>query len=502
MGHFLNRVAERVTLRGSLLFLMAISVVIRFMNIGRLLLGRAEFRQTQTALTVREWLENGVIVFDYITPVFGPGTCITFEFPIYQLSCYFLYKCLPFLPSLDMACILANLGWFFLSAYMLYRILLKLFPEKCEIAFYGLAVYMISPYTIYWSHTCMIDYCSVFFSLAYANFFVEWLRERVWKSYLLLLLFGSFAYLSKVTTVVAVVPFITFFILKYLCKEKDTIKAVLKLLIQDYKWFFALLVAIFIPLGTGVTWSHYSDLTKIASGYVGFTSNALVTWNFGTFQQRVDPECWFNIFYNIFKYILPYAWGLILIFFIAVKYKILNIRYWLLVICAFLPIIVFFNLYYRHDYYFIAVSPFICAFAGACFYEMTQHLNGKSWIIRYLICISVIISIALPRTYWDSYFTTREKYMESEEWKVISYVNEKSGRDDSILILGNDWSSSLQYYIERSAATMPENNEIKFPDVSFGWIVCGKDDSIWLAKYPNRKFEKQIGKWKIYQIVR
>ena len=194
-------------------------------------------------------------------------------------------------------------------------------------------------------------------------------------------------------------------------------------------------------------------------------------------------------------------WGLSLLAFFAVEDRDLRRRYKLLAVCVLLPIAVFFNLYYVHDYYLMAVSPFVCAFAGACFYELEKHLQGTSWLVRYLICISLVVSITLPGDYWNSYFKTKEKYMASDEWKIVTYVNEKTPEKDSILILGNDWSSHLQYYMKHPAATIPEWPGFKMPDMDFGWIVCGKDNSIWLEKYPNRQLEKQIGKWKVYKIV-
>ena len=183
------------------------------------------------------------------------------------------------------------------------------------------------------------------------------------------------------------------------------------------------------------------------------------------------------------------------------KDKGMRLRCELLAVCAFIPVAVFFNLYYAHDYYLMSVSPFICAFAGVCFYELEKYLRGASRLVRYLICISLVASIALPGSYWNPYFKTKEKYMASDEWKIVQFVNEETPEKDSVLILGNDWSSHLQYYMQRPAATIPEAKGFKLPDMDFRWIVCGKEDSVWLEKYPNRQLEKQIGKWKVYKIV-
>ena len=69
-----------------------------------------------------------------------------------------------------------------------------------------LLVYLWLPYTIFWSRACMIDYLSVALSLAYLYFFLRWLnRKQMVASIILTIIFGTLAYLTKLTTVPAYV---------------------------------------------------------------------------------------------------------------------------------------------------------------------------------------------------------------------------------------------------------------------------------------------------------
>lgn len=60
------------------------SIAIRFACFSMPLLDVHGFRQTQTAITVREFLRSGYHPLRYITPIFGSQSCIPFEFPVYQ----------------------------------------------------------------------------------------------------------------------------------------------------------------------------------------------------------------------------------------------------------------------------------------------------------------------------------------------------------------------------------------------------------------------------------
>lgn len=131
-----------------LIVMFSISLAIRLFNIDVPLMDLYSFRQIQCAMTVNEYVQHGVKVFDYITPVFGEDARIPFEFPLYQLSAYFVYHYCPFIDSVDLACRIAGLIWFYISAALLYKLALAIF-EKKSIALSSLLFYLFLPYSIY-----------------------------------------------------------------------------------------------------------------------------------------------------------------------------------------------------------------------------------------------------------------------------------------------------------------------------------------------------------------
>ena len=127
-----------------------------------------------------------------------------------------------------------------------------------------------------------------------------------------------------------------------------------------------LLALIAIPLVFGAMWTMYADKIKAASPFTaGQTSAALTTWNFGTMDQRLSPDLWKLIFDRMDELVLG---GATLIWiplgFIAslwLKRRLFTIA-WLA--GGFIGPLVFFNLYWIHDYYLIALSPMAAAAMG------------------------------------------------------------------------------------------------------------------------------------------
>ena len=77
--------------KGIMLFCIFISIAIRLYNIDSPFDVHV-FRQAQTAITVQNFINEGVSILKYKTPVFGDASIIPFEFPTFQLSCFAVHK--------------------------------------------------------------------------------------------------------------------------------------------------------------------------------------------------------------------------------------------------------------------------------------------------------------------------------------------------------------------------------------------------------------------------
>jgi hypothetical protein len=66
--------------------LMLLSMPFRLMNLQDPLTGEHEFRQTQTALSVREMRAHGISWLHPKLPLFGPPWECPMEYPVFQIA--------------------------------------------------------------------------------------------------------------------------------------------------------------------------------------------------------------------------------------------------------------------------------------------------------------------------------------------------------------------------------------------------------------------------------
>ena len=121
-----------------------------------------------------------------------------------------------------------------------------------------------------------------------------------------------------------------------------------------------------LPILAGFAWTRYADAIKAASEATAWlTSSELLSWNTGTLAQRLELSSWTPVFTSA----ILLAGGIAIPFLVypAIRFAIAKrqLRFWAwIALTAAGPVLVFFNLYYVHDYYAIAVSPSIAALVG------------------------------------------------------------------------------------------------------------------------------------------
>ena len=200
-----------------LALLVICSVLLRIHNISMPIGNDAyAFRQTETAIVVQNYFNEGWSLFHYQMPVLGQPWTILFEFPIYQTIVYGVMKILH-QTNVDLWCRIISLFTFYLSVLMLGKVV-KLFLDK-KAVLYVCAVYLFSPFTIMWSRAALIDFMSVLFALIYVWSLYEWILYKKKTKFVIAIISGSIAYLQKATTMFPYVFLLAFLILNYLYKE-------------------------------------------------------------------------------------------------------------------------------------------------------------------------------------------------------------------------------------------------------------------------------------------
>lgn len=432
--------------------LVALSLMVRLQSLTMPLgNGFHSFRQTQTAIVVQNYFRDGWSLLNYQVPVLGYPYSIIFECPIYQTIVYF-FMLLFRQTNIDYCGRLISLLIFYLSAWMLKKMMDLIMDQKYS--FYVFAVYLLLPFNIYWSTAVLIDYLSVLFALIYMYGLYGWLKTDRGYAYFISILFGSLGYLLKVTTMFPFVFFLAFLIVEYFIKQilqnqqHITLEAIILYIKNNIFKLMGLLILCCLPVFLGYLWTHYADFMKSGSIYTDWaTSEHLASWNYGTLKQKTDLNNW----KVILERLLGVSGGIYIVAFtVAVYIKNCSKKFGYIIlsgtISIILTIFLLFNLYYVHDYYIIAIIPFICIFQGIILCEIVQVLRPERKLGNILI---YAIGIALIYAQINSNRVYLDNLSSKENNSVGLYINKITDESERVFIEGDDWSPVTMYYAER-----------------------------------------------------
>jgi hypothetical protein len=423
------------------LFLAVVAGVIWFHlpSMNQPLLELHSFRQTQTAWTALIFHQQGIDLFHPKVPVFGPPWEVPFEFPLFQALAALVMNAGV---APDLAMRTTGLATFLLTTLILWRLVARIAGEAAAlIAVMALATCALG---LLWSRTSMIEYLVVAASLALLYGALRWHESRHWAWWGLALGAGVVAMLVKPTTAVMYLPAVL--ALGWTGWRAGSARPLGKPLL----YVAALLALIAIPLVFGAMWTIYADRIKAASPFTADqTSAALTSWNFGTIAQRLDPGIWKLIFDRMEELVLG---GATLIWiplgFLAslwLKQRVFTVA-WLA--GGFIGPLVFFNLYWIHDYYLIALSPMAAAAVGI---SLVWTARRWKWILPPLLGAVLVVA-------WVSTTQRLEHYWGIQTWdthggelhlETAEYIDERTGPNDLIVMTGRGWNPATFYYAQR-----------------------------------------------------
>ncbi|MCG6553427.1 MAG: hypothetical protein L7F77_13975 [Candidatus Magnetominusculus sp. LBB02] len=441
--------------------LIICSVLVRLVNIASPILEDHAFRQTQTAITIWTFVKEGITFFSYQTPVFGPPWQAPFEFPLFQAAAALFVKA--GLSDIDIAARLTNIMFFYLSAYFLFSLCRRFFTDR-GITYAIILCYVMSPYTIFWSRTSMIDYASVAFALGYYYFFMRLLQEN--GKFLFLtaaVVSGALGYLVKITTMPLAAFPLAYFIVKHLWNNYK--QAGLSCLLREKVFLIKILTAIAVPVAAGYLWTIHADNVKSASLFTEWlTSGHLHGWNYGTWAQRAALSNWLAIARHLRPFV-PFGYFLIpaaVVF--ALKHPKRHMEFiYTGLIGAVLTIFTFFNLYKAHSYYAMAVTPFLAAAAGFAIYHiffiLLKNKKGTS-VITLKGCIAAACLAALGYYYIGTvkaYLRVPLIINQYSPSTISDFLRDITPPDEYIIITDHLWNPSILYYARRKGFMINED---------------------------------------------
>ena len=215
-------------------------------------------------------------------------------------------------------------------------------------------------------------------------------------------------------------------------------------------------LVIITPFLIGYAWVHYSDHLKIANEFGRMLTSAnLWAWNFGSLQQRLSSALWND---TIHHRVLPDLFGpAVPVAFVAFGAALPRPRFALGAILAgvgfLVPFLVFTNLHIVHNYYQYANGIFALAIVGI---GVASIAAGRQ-PFQYVLAGSALIALVVAQS--DFYFSAYSNYITKDYTKdrilrIAQLTAQQTLRDESIIVIGDEWSSAIPYYSQRKALVL------------------------------------------------
>ena len=430
---------------------LAGTVLLNLAYMDQPLLGAHAFRQTQTALTVFWFVEEGIRLA-YQTPVVGYPWEIPFEFPLYQALVALLAKYSAL--GLDSAGRLVSY-LFLVGSLVPLRATLRRLLVREEVFWISAVLFLSNPLYLHWGRAFLIETAALFFTLAALPFFIDLLQQRrTARAVTLFSLFMTLAMLQKVTTPLPVLLVLGSLYAYALLRQHGVKGALLAL-----GPLLAGAVAFLLPLMVAVWWTHYTDQVKMLNP-VGqeLTSAALAQWNWGELSQRLDARVYATIYVERILGGLPMAAVVVPLLLVALlrpSPKLDRRLLLLLLAMALLPVLLFINLHHQHVYYQVSIALFLLvAVAYALVHDGLQQVaNGRAIVL--LTLAMVLLNILHFTQSYGTHLATRQASVGHPVLAMSRLLRDNLPEDYAFIGFGLDWNSALAYYSRRKALMVP-----------------------------------------------
>ncbi len=426
---------------------------------GADLLDGHSFRQLQTALTADYLVRNGWRL-DYETPVLGPPWSIPMEFPTYAGTVALMVRTTGV--ELATAGRIVALAYFYLALAALWLLARDLGVGRPARRI-GLALTLTSPIYLFYGRHFLIETAALAAGLWFLWCFHRALhRSWAWAAPAAAL--GALAAVSKVTTFLPYGLLALALGIAALGREK---------FLSRSWWQLALRCAVpALPIVAATwAWINFTDGLKAQNPIGSFlVSGTLNEFNFGSLSQRMSGEFWGRILDHLRNSVSSEAT-------LALALAALLLgrpRAWPVLAGALAAtaaaVLVFANLYFIHDYYFLAVGMLVSAALGLAFAAL---LENPAWPLRATATLVAVAVIWQGITAWRSYgiHFSRERPAPPALAAVLAAT---LGEDDVFVSFGNDWHAALPFYSGRRAIMFPFNHEDRHDTLARSVALLGE----------------------------
>jgi 4-amino-4-deoxy-L-arabinose transferase-like glycosyltransferase len=424
---------------GWLAGLITVGTLIRIPQLWHGLNEMHAFRQTQTAYVALEYARYGINPFHTPLPVFGPNADVPMEFPLVQAVAAVLIR---LGARSDSAVRIIGLAGFQAAAILLAVLAVRWHGKLTAIVV--IALFEFSPFALAWGASALIDFPAVALSLGMVVGLDAWFHRGSRVALSLGALSAWLAFLVKATTPPAWCALL--------------VVSALIAYLTTRSW--GRLVAGFLvgPMAgvlVGIAWVRYADAVKERNPLTRFlVSGNMHDWNFGSVDQRLDPHAYVPVLVRVGSEIAgPLALGLavVVVGIVLAPTTVERLRRagWL-VTAAFSPL-VFFNLYYVHNYYLIGVFPAIVAAVGIGIVAIAQRLRANTTVVAAVATAVVVFGSAVPQDI-AQWLTPPKPDPNGQRIRAAT----QSG--DLIVVVGCRWDPKILYFADRRGAMVFDAN--------------------------------------------
>ena len=402
------------------------------------------FRQTQTAISVWTMAHGGPLLA-YETPVLGVPWQVPFEFPAFQWLALLVWKLSG--QSIEFSGRMASVVAALLSLWPIHRLARRVSNEP--VFAHGLAaVILTAPVFAFWARTYMIETTALLFALAWLSLLLDITERPTWGKGVAALALGCLAAMTKITTFA---PFFGFAMLLVAWQAYRLQSPRL----AAFRYWMGMALLFIAPVVATLAWAAYADQLKSAAPLtLHLTSDALQGWTFGTTADRIASDFLHKmLFVRPLAVLGPALVALPLLMFVSLRRSRPLFALAGLCLCVYLGgFVVFAKLYRIHDYYQVAVAPFLCAAVVIALWSAT----GQARRTYFLLGIMALQLSQVGYLFGSKY----GRLMEKNDWtnslvRTGRFARSQTAEGDGILVVGTGFNPAIPFYAERKAVAVP-----------------------------------------------
>ena len=402
------------------------------------------FRQMQTTLMIREYMEGGLFQLSPL-PLLGPPWQVPLEFPLFQWIAAIGGNLSGASPQI--AGRMTALFFFLVSAALVAVLATRMFSQLA--GFIGFILFLFLPFGWQWGNAPLIEFLATAAVLLSVLLVMWWVERRSWWLIVVLSLSISVLFLVKITTaVVWVVPILLVALVwqnSGVGWKRESLR----------RW--PLVIALGVAGVAGLTWTRFSDGYKSDNQFTEFlTSDSLTSWTFGSVDQRIDTANW-----SIISQYGDSIYGALLVFFVLM---IVATAFWR---CKLITIgfastlligpLVFINLYYMHGYYLAAVYPAVVLVMAAGIAGAMKYVSVDS--ARSAVAgLSVFALLSLAWLSPEGQLVSQRSTVGLYQFPLASELAENTPIRAGIITVGCDWDPAYFYLSGRKGLMLSGRN--------------------------------------------